>query len=369
MPRADSQLGREVTARARQRLRRLRAPESPLGKRAALAGLLLLTVLLVALNDIVGSVAVPPLFLVVPIVLGGLLLASRPLLILLVVAFAALIVEDIGFETTDVHPGAYVVMGIVAGIALELARDRERLGISAGRGEQMLLELRDRLVQQGRPPELPSGWHIEVVQASAGGASFGGDFMVSTLTRDGRGLEFALIDVSGKGVDAGSRALMLSGALGGLLGAVPVSEFLPAANNFLLRQEWGEGFATGMHLVLDLTAGHFRLANAGHPPAVHYSRGAGRWELIGPRGTVLGLLGDAEFGAIEGELRPGDAFLLYTDGMVEVPGRDLSVGIDRLLGGAERLLPHGFSGGAQRLLEDVAPAAADDRALALLWRD
>ena len=58
----------------------------------------------------------------------------------------------------------------------------------------------------------------------AGGSSFGGDFLVSSC--DGKTLEVALVDVAGKGVDAGTRALLLSGAFGGLLGSVPQGEFL-----------------------------------------------------------------------------------------------------------------------------------------------
>ena len=49
--------------------------------------------------------------------------------------------------------------------------------------------------------------------------------------------------------------------------------------------------------------------------------------------------------------------LLYTDGLVEVPGRDLSVGIDKLLGEAERLVPRGFTGGGEVLVTG-SPAAA-----------
>jgi serine phosphatase RsbU (regulator of sigma subunit) len=181
-------------------------------------------------------------------------------------------------------------------------------------------------------------------------------------------MELVLVDVSGKGVEAGTRALMLSGALGGLLGAVPPTRFLEAANDYLIRQEWGEGFATALHLNVDLSSGKYRITNAGHPPAVHYSGGTGVWQVVEPKGMVLGLLPDAEFGWVEGELRRYDALLLYTDGLVEVPGRDLELGIDRLLGAAERLIPRGFDGGAQRLLEYAAPAATDDRALVLLWR-
>ena len=54
-----------------------------------------------------------------------------------------------------------------------------------------------------------------------------------------------------------------------------------------------------------------------------------------------------------GNLRPGDALMLYTDGLVEVPGRDIDAGIDRLLGEADRLVTTGFSEGAGQ-------AGADD---------
>ncbi len=86
-------------------------------------------------------------------------------------------------------------------------------------------------------------------------------------------------------------------------------------------------------------------------------------------GPALGLLAQSGWDGEEGLLRPGDALLLYTDGIVEVPGRDLMVGVDKLLGEANRLVVGGFAGGADRLVSSVAPRANDDRALLLLWRD
>ena len=47
----------------------------------------------------------------------------------------------------------------------------------------------------------------------------------------------------------------------------------------------------------------------------------------------------------------GDALLLYTDGMVETATRDIGLGIDRMLGQAERLLRGRFEGGAARLVD------------------
>jgi serine phosphatase RsbU (regulator of sigma subunit) len=83
---------------------------------------------------------------------------------------------------------------------------------------------------------------------------------------------------------------------------------------------------------------------------------------------ALGLVPHVSYVAETGRLGPGDALLLYTDGLVEVAGRDLSVGIDKLLGEAERLVPRGFEGGGERLVTQVAGDSTDDRGLVLLWR-
>jgi serine phosphatase RsbU (regulator of sigma subunit) len=180
-------------------------------------------------------------------------------------------------------------------------------------------------------------------------------------------LELAVVDVSGKGLNAGTRALLLSGAFGGLIGSVPPAQFLPAANGYLMRQEWGEGFATAVYLVLDLRTGEFEIRTAGHPPAVQLHAGSGRWVVEDSAGPVLGVIPGAEFSAARGRVQPGDALLLYTDGLVETPQRDLSLGIDKLLGEAERLATQGFDHGASRLVDRIA-SQNDDRALVLLHR-
>src|SRR3954447_13341461 len=353
---------------ARRRVALFAAPESSRAKLVVLGSLLVLTATCAVLTSTLGVAGVPFTALAVPVVLGGFLL-NRPSLRLLIAATAiaaAVELTDVGLGSG--RTGAAVVLAILAVIAVELARDRERLGLSVGRGESMLLELRDKLRQQGDMPPLPDGWHSDVAQRSAGGSTFGGDFIVSTLADGGKRLELSVVDVSGKGVDAGTRALLLSGALGGLLGAVAPERFLSGANDYLLRQEWEEGFATALHVTIDLHTGEYRLTNAGHPPAVHYAGGSGRWQPIELGGMVLGLVPQTQPGVAEGQLQQHDALLLYTDGLVEVPGRDLAVGTDRLLGAAESLIPRGFDGGADVLIDMVAPAAQDDRAVVLLWR-
>jgi Stage II sporulation protein E (SpoIIE) len=306
-----------------------------------------------------------PGVLVLPILAGGLLLWPRALRILYALVAAALIYDGFMGKT---GPGIVATIVVTALLAYVLARSRARLGILGLRGDQMLIELRDRIRVQSRLPALPDGWHSVSVLRPAGGSSFGGDFLVSAC--DGKVLQAALVDVAGKGIDAGTRALLLSGAFGGLLGSVPPGDYLTACNAYLRRASPAEGFVTAVHVAVDLATGEYTITSAGHPPAAHFEAGSGRWRLTSARGIVLGVVADLRITTDHGALRPGDALMLYTDGLVEVPGKDIDAGIDRLLGQADHLVAGGFGPGAPRLVQTMQAgrAASDDCALALIWR-
>ena len=343
---------------------------NPPSERVTLVVLSIVVALAVAALVTVGPEWSPTAGLGLPLVLGGLLLTRAGFRVLTAVVVVGVLLEiaAVGIGPIGVRPGALIVLALTAGIAYEFTRTREETGLSGASGEGVLVELRHRLEQQGRLPDLPAPWRAEATLRPAGGGPFAGDFVASSLTREGTSLEVVLVDVSGKGVAAGTRALLLSGALGGLLGAVPPEHFLPAANAYLDRQDWDEGFATAVHLLLDLRDGRFAIASAGHPPVALFDAGSGRWSLVDAGGPALGLLPRVEYDAVEGRLEGGDALLLYTDGLVEVPGRDLSVGIDKLLGEAERLVQRGFAGGGDVLVQRVAADSGDDRGLVLVWR-
>jgi hypothetical protein len=308
---------------------------------------------------------ISPGVLILPILAGGLLLWPRALRILFCITAGMLTYDWLEHQAA---PGIVATIVVTAIFADVLARTRAKLGMQGLRGDQMLIDLRDRIRAQSRIPELPDGWHAVSVLRPAGGSSFGGDFLVSAC--DGKVLEVALVDVAGKGLEAGTRALLLSGAFGGLLGSVPKSDFLSACNSYLQRGGIAEGFVTAVHLALDLATGEFVIASAGHPPAAQFEAGSGTWRLTKARGIVLGVVPDMRSRPEQGTLRPGDALMLYTDGLVEVPGRDIDAGIDRLLGEADRLIATGFGSGAAKLVQTMQGAGerSDDCALALIWR-
>ena len=68
-----------------------------------------------------------------------------------------------------------------------------------------------------------------------------------------------------------------------------------------------------------------------------------------------------------GRIGPGDAVLLYTDGMVEEPRRDIDLGIDRRLGEMESLLRGTWDNAANRLAVSLG-SRDDDRAIVVVHR-
>ena len=304
----------------------------------------------------VAALAVPrPLHLAVDAVsLGGvvgLLIAIRG--------------EPVPFAMTAV----LVLIGAVA-LGQALRRDRAGLVRAVGDVEQadaLLVDLRERARSHARLPELPPGWQVESDLRPAQGETFGGDFLVATH-RDGDRLDLVLVDVSGKGGAAGSRALLYTSAFGALLETLPRGEFLPAANRYVLQHGGDEGFATAVHASVDLAAGTYAVSVAGHPPPALFHAGSGRWELVeGSSGPLLGVVPDAGYGECHGRLAPGDALLLYTDGMVESPVLDVVRGIDRLLGFADPVLSRGTTGGATAIAA-ASRADGDDGALVVIRR-
>lgn len=338
---------------------------------AITAGLMALTACAGAATVARPDAASFALFLPI-VVAAGLLLPQRRML----AVFAAVgVAYVIGLSEARPDGAAPVALILIATMALiaGVERRRTRSGVSPAVGSSMLLDLRERLQAQGRLPVLPCGWNTESSVQPAYGDSFSGDFVVGNCPAPDR-LELALVDVSGKGCTAGTRSLLLGGAFAGLLGAMEPTRFLPAANDYLVRQGWSEGFATAVHASIDLTTGEYTIGSAGHPPAMHYCARRGTFSPVaGASGVLLGVLeaqGPQDFVRAHGRLEPGDALLLVSDGVFEEPGVDLFQGMDRMRGRADQVLSdQGAGGAAARICSLGSGGENDDRAAVLVWRE
>lgn len=84
-------------------------------------------------------------------------------------------------------------------------------------------------------------------------------------------------------------------------------------------------FVTACYLVLDLSTGCLRLANAGHPIPLWLGgdgRVKGCMEDPEQRGPALGVLEDERYTTQECQLQPRDAVAMFTDGIFEMAGAD-----------------------------------------------
>ncbi|MGJ9413099.1 PP2C family protein-serine/threonine phosphatase [Aeromicrobium sp. CF4.19] len=338
------------------------------GQSAAL-GILLAFSVAIFIASIVSYNTVPAASFVVPMLLGSLTLRYRPLGTLVLVC-AVLIAISVTLATLDagMTPGRISTLVSVAVVAVVVLVDagRRRSGLPGQIGEAMLVDLNNRLQAQGVVPALPRGWTSQSAMLSAGGAKFSGDFLVANLSDDQRTLEMILVDVCGKGVAAGTQSLQLAGALGGLIGALPPQGLFAAANDYLVRQEWEEGFATAVHVIIDLETGTYSIISAGHPPALHWT--GEEWEIDTARGVALGLLPRPEFHHTTGVLAVGESLLFYTDGIVETRDRDIDEGVEWLRGIATLAMAEGVDGAARRIIDQVR-GQDDDRAVLVLSRE
>lgn len=334
----------------------------------------LVTLYVLAAAGAVFLMLYPPataIVLVFPLLLATLFVSPRRttwFAVILLFVLAGETVYSYGVDLPARRVVSFALATIMCLVVVAVARRRAMLGVAGMRTDAMLSDLRTRLGRQGVVPGLPRGWYADVAIRSAGGTSFAGDFVVTRKSLSDDRLDLVLVDVSGKGVEAGPKSLLLSGAFGALIAALAPVDFLTRANDFVVDQDWEEGFATAIHISLNLRNGEFFLWSAGHPPAVHFQYGSGQWRAYeGAEGPALGLMRSVEYKRVEGRLAPGDALLLFTDGLIEESKRDLSIGLDTLLGEGERLLRSGFEGTARPLVDKLG-AASDDCALVLLHR-
>lgn len=302
---------------------------------------------------------------------GMLVLRFGPLVVLSAVASAAGVVAIlVNGPTTPAQVSAMLALAVSVAIIL-FQSSRQRSGLPGLVSEAVLVDLRDRLQSQAKVPPLPADWTAESAMIAAYGIDYAGDFLVAELSEDGRHLELILVDVCGKGVSAGTQALQFAGALGGLLGALPPTALMSAANDFLLRTGDDETFATAVHVLVDLTTGAYGIVSAGHPPALRYDLAEHGWVVDHARGTALGIAHRPELETTAGVLAAGEALMFYTDGVIESRDADIDVGLAWLRRTAGREVEAGFDGGfgglPDRILRQVA-RGDDDRAVLVLSR-
>ncbi|HEY8985068.1 MAG TPA: SpoIIE family protein phosphatase [Streptomyces sp.] len=136
-------------------------------------------------------------------------------------------------------------------------------------------------------------------------------------------------DVMGHGLNSAAKMGQLRTAIQTMAGLdLPPAQLL---RNFddLAQRLGGDYLATCLYAVYDPIAGELNIANAGHIPPVLVRADGGTELLDLPTGAPVGV-GGVPFEAVRVRVRPGDRLVMCTDGLVEVRGEDIGVGLRTL---------------------------------------
>ena len=177
------------------------------------------------------------------------------------------------------------------------------------------------------PPELPQPPGIEVAarfRAAGEGFDVGGDFY-DVFDTGTSGWAAVIGDVCGKGPEAAAVTALARYTLraAAMRERVP-SRILATLNEAMLRQRSDRRFCTVLYASVDGTANglELRFASGGHPlPLV--VRADGSVSEAGTPGTLLGIVPDPDLTDDVIELQPGDAAILYTDGVTDAAAPDV----------------------------------------------
>ncbi len=215
-----------------------------------------------------------------------------------------------------------------AGVAIENAR-LYRVAVEKGRIERELQMAHE--IQRGLLPDMiPDMPGYELAADWRSAREVAGDFYDFIELDDGK-LGVVIADVSDKGVPAAlfmavARSLIRSSAL---LCNSP-EETLRHTNHLLYNDTQSNMFVTAYYVVLE-PGGRVECANAGHNLPVLYHAATKTHEFLPRGGRALGWFEDVPVKCQTVQLEPGDALVLYTDGVSEAENLDGDYfGVERL---------------------------------------
>ncbi len=192
----------------------------------------------------------------------------------------------------------------------------------------VLLEVADRLSLKGelevareiQLAMLPRGTFrvadVEISGVTRPANTVGGDFYDVLTLPDGRVI-VTLGDVAGKGSPAALLMALLLAVMRTLVDeSLEASALVRRLNGQICRHSPASRFITLFYAVYTPATGALTYVNAGQNPPL-LRRRDGTYERLGSTGVALGMFDESTFGAVETRVEPGEALVLYSDGITE----------------------------------------------------
>jgi sigma-B regulation protein RsbU (phosphoserine phosphatase) len=150
----------------------------------------------------------------------------------------------------------------------------------------------------------------------------GGDFFELFQLQSGlRPVGVVIADVTGKGIGAGMLMAFARPVIHAAMDHAPgPADALERTNRILVDEIRSGLFITAIAGVLDVATGRLRIANAGHEPPLIVPGDGGSINAVEGGGVLLGAFRSLGVPELDVRLRPGDALVLYTDGVTDALG-------------------------------------------------
>lgn len=229
------------------------------------------------------------------------------------------------------------------------------------------------------PSEVPhvEGWQLAAILESA--REMSGDFYDFIPLSDGR-LGIVIGDVADKGMGA-ALYMALSYSLIRTFAAEHDAQpelVLGAANRRILSDTRAGLFVTLFYGILDPASGTLTYCNAGHnPPYLLSTESSESVRGLRRTGMALGVLEDETWAQASVQLAPGDALVMYTDGVTEAQNaQEEFFGKERLLkaaqaeiGSSAHAMRDALLAAVHQFVGNASLAGRDDIALIVLVRN
>ncbi|MCM2390703.1 SpoIIE family protein phosphatase [Streptomyces albipurpureus] len=270
----------------------------------------------------------------------------------------------LGFDQPrDFGPEERAVLTALAGLIAQALARAQRYDTEAA----LARGLQDALLPH-QLPELDNVATIGRYLPGTQGMDVGGDWY--DVIETGDRLALVIGDVQGHGVSAAATMGQLRSAVRAFaLSGHDPREVMSGTNRLLIDLDPGQ-FASCCYIVVDPRTGHTQAVRAGHPqPLLQHPDGPTEvLDLAG--GVVLGVDASASYPVTEWRLDSGAVLALYTDGLVERPGIDIDLGVERLRSALAECGSAPLAETADRLIRGAGAATdrPDDIALLLASR-
>ena len=196
----------------------------------------------------------------------------------------------------------------------------ERISVIIENAQRFAREHRvaEAMQKASLPQSLPAprGMRLDAFYAAAASeAHVGGDWYDAVELPDGR-VVLSIGDVTGRGLAAAVTMANIRQIIRGIAHVHPDPSLMLEAADRALRAEHPDTYVTAFTCVIDPIESTLLYAAAGHPPAV-LRKANGTVVLLSSPGLPLGLRRKTEPGTTSLPIAPGDAIVLYTDGLTE----------------------------------------------------